>query len=211
MQPQSMGSGPRCVLAGITKLSLGFVDLRANAVDQCSHLVPLHALQIHTAAALVRGTPTSISDYPAAGRRVYALTTPCKRIGTFHPHPLCGHAAALCTSTQPFLCFPHRFNPQVVGAVLGMTAAGTAPRCLQWAPLAKIAASWIVSPLLAGALGAALYTLLQRTIILSPRALSGAMLCAQYMCAVERLRVCGQRAQARCSWMPCDAAAYSTE
>lgn len=58
----------------------------------------------------------------------------------------------------------------VVGAVLGMTAAGTAPSCLKWEPLGRIAASWVISPLLAGAVGAGLYSVLQRYIILSPSA-----------------------------------------
>ena len=72
----------------------------------------------------------------------------------------------------------------VVGAVLGMTAAGTAPRCLQLWPLARIVASWIVSPLLAGVLGSALYSVLQRYVILSSRArlLSPCSQCISHLC-----------------------------
>ena len=60
----------------------------------------------------------------------------------------------------------------VVGAVVGMTALSTAPMCVKWGALGRIAASWVVSPLLAGALGSGLYKLLQRFVILSPCALT---------------------------------------
>ena len=58
----------------------------------------------------------------------------------------------------------------VVGAVVGMALVAVGPKCVRWRPLGKIVASWLLSPLLSGVLGAALYQLLQRYIVMSPGA-----------------------------------------
>lgn len=89
-----------------------------------------------------------------------------------------GMAAALL-ATAVFLILssttsmPVSTTHAIVGAIAGMTAAATRPACLRWVTLARIAASWVTSPLVAGVIGAALYELLRRTIVLAPGAARG--------------------------------------
>ena len=81
-----------------------------------------------------------------------------------------GMAAALL-ATAVFLilssvtAMPVSTTHAVVGAVVGMTAAATSTACLQYWPLARIAASWLLSPLLAGVIAVVLYRTLLRLVI----------------------------------------------
>jgi sodium-dependent phosphate transporter len=84
-----------------------------------------------------------------------------------------GMAAALL-ATGVFLilssttAMPVSTTHAIVGGVLGMTLVAVAPKCVQWTSIAKIASSWVLSPLLSGAIGSALYVLLLRLILYSP-------------------------------------------
>lgn len=77
-------------------------------------------------------------------------------------------AAAIFLLLATFTAMPVSTTHAIVSAVVGITIAGTAPRCLNWAfngGLGGIVASWIISPLLSGLLGAGLYLAIQSVIM----------------------------------------------
>ena len=65
-------------------------------------------------------------------------------------------ATAVFLILSSLTAMPVSTTHAIVGAVVGMTAVATSVNCLQWSPLARIVASWLLSPLLAGIIGASL-------------------------------------------------------
>ena len=70
-------------------------------------------------------------------------------------------AASLCA-------MPVSATHAIVGAVLGVTLAGVGAACVRWQGLATIAASWLLSPILAGLMSAVCFWTL-RLVILQAR------------------------------------------
>lgn len=65
-----------------------------------------------------------------------------------------------------FFGMPVSTTHAIVGAVLGMTIVGAGAACVNWGypGLLTIVASWFVSPLLAGALSAAMHIAIQTVV-----------------------------------------------
>ena len=153
------------------------VDMQACATEQLQHIWHLRA-RSRLLSLSCRTRPAGVSD--TIRNEITDVQAPacwaCGYCDSKMSLYMLGMTAALL-ATAVFLILssatsmPVSTTHAVVGAVLGVTAAGTAPSCLKWKPLGRIAASWVVSPLLAGAVGSGLYALLQRFVILSSRAL----------------------------------------
>jgi solute carrier family 20 (sodium-dependent phosphate transporter) len=81
-------------------------------------------------------------------------------------------AALLATAAfiimSSFTAMPVSTTHAVVGAVVGMSVVATSPQCLKLTPLAQIAASWLISPLLAGIIGSGMYSLLTKHVVMAP-------------------------------------------
>lgn len=84
---------------------------------------------------------------------------------------LAGMACALLSGmlfmlSATFFGMPVSTTHAIVGAVLGMTMVGAGAACVNWGypGLLTIVASWFVSPLLAGALSAAMHVAIQTVV-----------------------------------------------
>lgn len=86
---------------------------------------------------------------------------------------LLGTAAFLLLAT--FTAMPVSVTHAIVGAVVGMTLVGTDGGCLNLRSIGLIAASWVTSPLLSGAIGSGMYVLLHRHVILAADAEQAAL------------------------------------
>ena len=80
-------------------------------------------------------------------------------------------ATAVFLLLASFTAMPVSTTHAVVGAIVGVTLVGTAGRgCSVGAGLPSIAASWVISPLFSGTIGAAMYYLLHRFVLMAPGA-----------------------------------------
>jgi PiT family inorganic phosphate transporter len=61
--------------------------------------------------------------------------------------------------------WPVSTTHSIVGSVVGFAAAGLGLDAVHWGKVGQIAASWVTSPLVAGVVAFALFTLVQRTIL----------------------------------------------
>jgi phosphate/sulfate permease len=77
-------------------------------------------------------------------------------------------AAAVFLVLSSATSMPVSTTHAVIGAVVGVTGAGTSFSCLDLSKLLSIVASWVTSPLLAGAIGAGLHVALKYWIITPP-------------------------------------------
>lgn len=74
-------------------------------------------------------------------------------------------AAATWLYVASYKGWPVSTTHSIVGAVVGFAAVGVGMEAVQWGKVASIVASWVVSPLLAGALAIAVFTSIQRLIL----------------------------------------------
>ena len=77
-------------------------------------------------------------------------------------------AGALWLNIATAVGAPVSTTHSIVGAVLGAGMAAAGPSIVDWAMMASIAASWIVSPLLGGVFSAAFLYLIKRSITYKP-------------------------------------------
>ena len=73
-------------------------------------------------------------------------------------------AAAVWLVVASYFGWPVSTTHSIVGAIVGFAMVGMGVAAVQWAKVGSIVASWIVSPLLAGALAYALFRSVQRLI-----------------------------------------------
>lgn len=72
------------------------------------------------------------------------------------------------------LGWPVSTTHSIVGAIVGFAAVGISVESVAWGKVGTIAASWVVSPLLAGSLSFALFTSVQKLIFNTPDPLASA-------------------------------------
>ena len=84
----------------------------------------------------------------------------------------CLLAAALWLNLATYAGWPVSTTHSIVGAVVGFGVAGGGMSAVDWGTIGNIAASWVVSPLMGGLLGYAVFILIQRTILNSDEPLT---------------------------------------
>ena len=77
----------------------------------------------------------------------------------------CLLAAALWLNLATYAGWPVSTTHSIVGAVVGFGVAGGGMSAVDWGTIGNIAASWVVSPLMGGLLGYAVFILIQRSIL----------------------------------------------
>lgn len=80
----------------------------------------------------------------------------------------CLLAAALWLNLATYAGWPVSTTHSIVGAVVGFGVAAGGMSAVDWSTVGSIAASWIISPLIGGALGYSLFMFIQRTILNAP-------------------------------------------
>jgi len=80
----------------------------------------------------------------------------------------CLLAAALWLNLATYAGWPVSTTHSIVGAVVGFGVAAGGMSAVDWSTVGSIAASWIISPLIGGALGYGLFMFIQRTILNAP-------------------------------------------
>jgi len=84
-------------------------------------------------------------------------------------------AAAIWLAIASFKGWPVSTTHSIVGAIVGFTAVGVSFQAVEWGTVANIAASWVVSPLLAGSIAFALYWSVRWLILDTDKPLENAM------------------------------------
>ena len=88
-------------------------------------------------------------------------------------------AALLATSVflllASYTAMPVSTTHAIVGAIVGVTWVGTGSKCRVGAGLPRIALSWVISPLFSGVIGAGMYFVLHRFVIMAAGAWSYAV------------------------------------
>jgi inorganic phosphate transporter, PiT family len=84
-------------------------------------------------------------------------------------------AAAIWLAIASVKGWPVSTTHSIVGAVVGFAIAGIGADAVQWGKIGEIVASWVISPLLGGAIAFALMISIQRLILNSPRPLDSAI------------------------------------
>lgn len=74
-------------------------------------------------------------------------------------------AAAIWLLVATFFGWPVSTTHTIVGAIVGFAAVGISPDAVNWAKVAKIVASWVVSPLTAGFIAFFLFRSVQRLVL----------------------------------------------
>ncbi|NQZ30693.1 MAG: inorganic phosphate transporter [Oceanospirillaceae bacterium] len=74
-------------------------------------------------------------------------------------------AAAIWLLVATFFGWPVSTTHTIVGAIVGFAAVGISPDAVNWGKVAKIVASWVVSPLTAGFLAFFLFRSVQRLVL----------------------------------------------
>lgn len=93
---------------------------------------------------------------------------------------LCGAAFFLLLVT--FFSMPVSTTHAIVGGVVGMTWAAVGWDCLKWKwDLTKIVASWVISPLFAGIVGALMYVVTFYTIMKAARPVRNALVAIPFL------------------------------
>ena len=101
-------------------------------------------------------------------------------------------AAAVFLVLATFTAMPVSTTHAIVSAVVGMTLAGTGWRCLNFAlngGLGGIIASWVISPLLSGVIGAGFYLLIQYGIMKQNKPRELALIYAPFLYALALFSV----------------------
>ncbi|MBW2508459.1 MAG: inorganic phosphate transporter [Deltaproteobacteria bacterium] len=80
----------------------------------------------------------------------------------------CLLAAALWLNLATYAGWPVSTTHSIVGAVVGFGVSAGGTGAVDWGMVGSIAASWIVSPVMGGVLGYALFVFIQRTILTAP-------------------------------------------
>jgi len=80
----------------------------------------------------------------------------------------CLLAAALWLNLATYAGWPVSTTHSIVGAVVGFGVTAGGVEAVDWGTVGSIAASWVVSPVMGGLLGYALFIFLQRTILTAP-------------------------------------------
>ena len=102
-----------------------------------------------------------------------SLFAPGARFGDLGPRVLMlGMVAALLSAgiwlqLATALGLPVSTTHAIVGAVIGFGLAAAGPGAVEWGTVGKIAASWVVSPLLGGILGAGMFVFVRQRILRS--------------------------------------------
>lgn len=99
-------------------------------------------------------------------------------------------AAAIFLLLATFTAMPVSTTHAIVGGVVGVTMMGVGPSCLNWAydgGLGGIVASWVISPVLSGIIGAMMYTMTDRWIMKSSFPLKRAILAVPALYALTAL------------------------
>lgn len=73
-------------------------------------------------------------------------------------------AAAIWLLVASYFGWPVSTTHSIVGAIVGFAIAGLGISAVKWAKVGTIAASWVISPLIAGAIAFALFVSIQRLI-----------------------------------------------
>ena len=74
-------------------------------------------------------------------------------------------AAAIWLLVATFFGWPVSTTHSIVGAIVGFAAVGISPDAVNWAKVAKIVASWVVSPVTAGFIAFFLFRTVQRLVL----------------------------------------------
>jgi PiT family inorganic phosphate transporter len=74
-------------------------------------------------------------------------------------------AAAIWLLVATFFGWPVSTTHTIVGAIVGFAAVGISPEAVNWAKVAKIVASWVVSPVTAGFIAFFLFRSVQRLVL----------------------------------------------
>ena len=83
-------------------------------------------------------------------------------------------AAALWLNLATYVGAPVSTTHAIVGGVMGAGIAATGISAVNWITMAKIAASWVISPLMGGIIAALFLTLVRRTILFKPDRIAAA-------------------------------------
>ena len=83
-------------------------------------------------------------------------------------------AAALWLNLATYVGAPVSTTHSIVGGVMGAGIAAVGISAVQWGTMAKIAASWVISPVMGGIIAALFLTLVRRTILFKPDRIAAA-------------------------------------
>ena len=83
-------------------------------------------------------------------------------------------AAALWLNLATYVGAPVSTTHAIVGGVMGAGIAATGISAVNWITMAKIAASWVISPLMGGIIAALFLTMVRRTILFKPDRIAAA-------------------------------------
>eukprot|EP00873_Tetraselmis_striata_P045697 jgi/Tetstr1/465961/TSEL_000924.t1 len=146
-----------------TSVGSGAVSMRtAILVAGVAEILGAVTLGSGVSDTIVRG----ISDLDSA--QCWDCGGPSGRITLFMLGMACALAAgALFLLAATWAGMPVSTTHAIVGAVIGMTLVGTSAKCVLWGwpGLAAIAASWVLSPVCAGALSAAVLLFVRRRLL----------------------------------------------
>jgi PiT family inorganic phosphate transporter len=78
-------------------------------------------------------------------------------------------AASLWLNVATFFGQPVSTTHAIIGAVIGFAAVACGPACIRWSEMGRIAASWVVSPLIGGILAYCLYRFAVKRYVLETR------------------------------------------
>jgi len=78
-------------------------------------------------------------------------------------------AASVWLNVATFFGQPVSTTHAIIGAVIGFAAVAHGPACIRWGEMGRIAASWLVSPLIGGVLAYCLYRFVVKRYILETR------------------------------------------
>ncbi len=84
----------------------------------------------------------------------------------------CLLAAAIWLHIASFAGWPVSTTHSIVGAVIGVACLSAGPTAVNWVKVSQIVASWVISPLMGGAVGFLLFSIVRRQILANDRPLS---------------------------------------
>lgn len=150
------------ILAGIFEFLGAFLAGSNVAETVGKGIVPMEAFREPISApGPESANPPALEEPPAEGEPVRNVAAERLAVGMLASLI----AAAIWLNIATFFGQPVSTTHAIIGAVMGFAAVSVGPQWIQWGKMGKIAASWVLSPLIGGLLAFIIYKCIRRFIL----------------------------------------------
>ena len=153
------------ILAGIFEF-LGAFFVGSNVAETIGNgIVTLDAFHRRPAASAAGPAPAQAPELRPAPDRPPPPDPATKRLAVGMLAALL--ASAIWLNVATFFGQPVSTTHAIIGAVIGFAVVAVGPACIRWTKMGTIAASWVISPLVGGAIAYLTYSAIRRFVLRS--------------------------------------------